>query len=131
MSQLVFDGASHELSLIDSQGHTVGTWAANNVVEQGVRARQHLRFVPNGTHVLVDRSALHRHAGHDNHGLPLDSASGAYGGYGIVRMTPIQGHDGVGVHSGREGRADGRGRRGVDHATQGCIRTTDEAMRVI
>ncbi len=128
MSELVFDGATRQVLLIDSNGNTVGSWPANNVVEQ---VGSHLRFVPNGTHILVDRSMPHRHAGSDRHGIPLDSARGSYGSHGIVRLAPIQGHDGIGVHSGRAGVPDGRRRMGPDHATQGCIRTTDEAMRVI
>jgi hypothetical protein len=128
MSELVFDGATHQVSLIDSNGNTVGSWQANNVVEEG---HGHLRFVPNGTHILVDRSMPHRHVGSDSRGRPYDSTTGAYGNHGIVRLAPIHGHDGIGVHSGRAGIADGRGRMGPNHATQGCIRTTDEAMRVI
>lgn len=130
MSELVFDGATHQISLIDSNGNTVGTWPANNVVERGPGTR-HLRFVPNGTHTLIDRSAPHRHAGNDQRGVPYDSAGGAYGSHGIVRLAPIQGHNGIGVHSGRAGMADRSGRRGENFATQGCIRTTDDAMRTI
>jgi hypothetical protein len=128
MSELVFNGATLQISLIDRNGNTVGSWQANNVVEQ---RGTHLRFVPNGTHVLIDRSMPHRHAGSDAHGIPRDSARGAYGSHGIVRLAPIHGHAGIGVHSGRAGVPDGRRRMGPDHATQGCIRTTDEAMRVI
>lgn len=128
MSELVFDGAAHQISLIDGNGNTLGTWPANNVVEQGA---DHLRFVPNGRHVPIDRSAAHRHAGSDRRGVPLDSSRGAYGTHGIVRLAPIHGHDGIGVHSGRAGVADGRGRRDQNHATQGCIRTTDDAMATI
>jgi hypothetical protein len=133
MSELVFDGATRQISLIDSNGNTVGTWPANNIVERGSRHPRvpHLRFVPNGTHILVDRSMPHRHAGNGSDGRPLDSAAGSYGSHGIVRLAPIQGHNGIGVHSGRAGIPDGRGRVGPDHATQGCIRTTDEAMGII
>jgi hypothetical protein len=128
MSELVFNGATHQISLIDRNGNTVGSWQANNVVE---RAGSHLRFVPNGTHILVDHSAPHRHAGSDRRGIPLDSERGSYGSHGIVRLAPTHGHAGIGVHSGRAGVADGMGRMGPNHATQGCIRTTDDAMRVI
>ncbi len=128
MSELVFDGATHQVSLIDRNSNTVGNWQANNVVD---RRGQFLRFVPNGTHILVDRSMPHRHAGNDGHGIPLDSSRGSYGSHGIVRLAPIHGHNGIGVHSGRAGVPDGWGRMGPDHATQGCIRTTDEAMGVI
>lgn len=128
MSELIFDGTTHQISLVDRNGNTIGTWPANNVVEQ---RGNHLPFVPNGTHGLIDRTAPHRHGGTDARGIPVDSTEGAYGSYGIVRLLPLGRHSGIGVHSGRAQRADGLGRVGPNHATQGCIRTTDEAMRAI
>jgi hypothetical protein len=43
----------------------------------------------------------------------------------------VPGCVGCGVHSGRKNRPDGRGRRGPKHATNGCIRTTDDATDTI
>ena len=126
MSTLEYDGAANTVTLIGSDGKVVGSWPAHNRVERAAT----IRFVPNGTYNLVDRSAPHRHAGSDAHG-PLDSANGAYGTYGIVRLNPFQGHAGIGVHSGRVSLRDGHGNIGPKHVTQGCIRTTDEAMSVI
>ena len=37
----------------------------------------------------------------------------------------------MGVHSGKEGISDQAGRVGVNYATNGCIRTTDDAMAEI
>lgn len=126
MSTLVYDGAANTITLLNNEGESVGSWPAHNRVERAAT----IRYVPNGTYHLADRSAPHRHAGSDRHG-PLDSANGAYGAYGIVRLNPFQGHAGIGVHSGRANLRDGHGNVGPKHVTQGCIRTTDDAMSVI
>jgi hypothetical protein len=119
MSTLVFDGAAHTLTLLDSAGQQVGQWHANNVVDH----RATLRFVPNRTYHIIDPTHPHRHGGE------ADTLDGAYGRFGIIRLAPFNAHghahSGVGVHSGRANRG------GADHATMGCIRTTDEAMEAI
>jgi hypothetical protein len=126
MSSLVFDGNAHTVTLKDNAGTTVGSWSANNVVSRD-RPHQapHLPFVPNGTHTVATQT----HARH--HGAAADSANGEYGTHGAVVMNPIQGHTGIAVHSGRATTPDGARRTGVNHATEGCIRTTDEAMQQI
>lgn len=122
MSTLVFDGNAHTVTLTDKDGKEVGTWPANNIVtHQG----NHLRFIPNGNHSVATPSSPHRHNASD------DSVNGKYGSYGTVVMNPIQGHSGVSVHSGRATTNDRAGRSGVNHATEGCIRTTDAAMAEI
>jgi hypothetical protein len=119
MSTLIFDGSGHTLTLLDSRGHEVGDWHANNVVDQ----RATLRFVPNRTYAIIDHVGPHRHGGVD------DSLNGKYGRFGIIRLQDFaaDGHDhrGVGVHSGRADKG------GADHPTMGCIRTTDTAMEAI
>jgi hypothetical protein len=62
---------------------------------------------------------------------PKDSTNGAYGRYGAVVMNAIRQHTGIAVHSGRANLRDMAGRTGVNYATEGCIRTTDDAMAVI
>jgi hypothetical protein len=114
MSELIYDAAAGWITLVDRTGHAAGAWPAANVVEQRLN---HLRFVPNGTHILIDQATPHRHAGNDGRGVPLDSVNGAYGSYRIVRLAPIYGHTGIGVHSGRAQRPDGRGRTGPSYAT--------------
>lgn len=133
MSDLIYDGQRRTLTLVDRNGNVVGSWQANNRVDSHAT----LRGVPNGTYRMLDRRASHRHGGSDRQGIPRDSAMGEYGTYGIVRMNdfPADGrtHAGVGIHSGRLNVPDRSATRGTgpDHVTQGCIRTTDEAMRVI
>ena len=50
--------------------------------------------------------------------------NGAYGLYGNF-IFEVEGHEGMGVHSGRANKG------GPEYETLGCIRTTDEAMKVI
>ena len=49
------------------------------------------------------------------------------GSYGILRFN-VPGHPGIGVHSRRANAAH---LPGPPHPTEGCIRTTDDAMRSI
>ena len=53
--------------------------------------------------------------------------NGPYGSHGIIRFNYPH-HSGVGVHSGR---AHKKHNPGPQHATHGCIRTTDKAMATI
>jgi hypothetical protein len=131
MSTLVFDGQTRTITLKDRNGNDVGSWPANNVVEHDPRW---LRFVPNGTHTPTNSRTPTRHPGRrDSHGILTDTAQGSYGSYGAIVMNPntVNGHRGVAVHSGRATLHDGRRRTGINYATQGCIRTTDQAMGVI
>jgi hypothetical protein len=91
--------------------------------------------LPNGTYPVLDQNSPHTHGDavdtHDSN--RQDSENGEYGSGGIFRVESFKGpdgktHEGVGVHAGREDRPDGAGRKGPDHATQGCIRTCDAAI---
>jgi hypothetical protein len=127
MSQLVFDGTAHTLTLFASDGSQVGgPWAANNVVDR----KATLRFVPNRTYSILDRTHPFKHGGSkDKKGVVEDSTNGAYGPYGIIRLRPFIVnkvlHQGVGIHSGRANKG------AENHPTMGCIRTTDAAMLAI
>jgi hypothetical protein len=114
MSRLTFNGNSHQISLVDNNGRTVGTWAAYNNVDSHAT----LNHVNNGTYNIQDTTTPHQHRADPN---------GPYGSHGIVRFN-VAGHPGIGVHSGR---ANARHQPGPLHATMGCIRTTDEAMAAI
>jgi hypothetical protein len=120
MSTLVFDGGAHTLTLFDASGHQVGQWHANNVVDSKIK---NLRFLPNRAYTIIDPAHPHKHGGSS------DTLNGAFGRFGIIRLqaftvSGVQ-HDGVGVHSGRANKG------GADHATHGCVRTTDAAMAAI
>jgi hypothetical protein len=114
MSKLKFDGIAHQISLIDSSGQTVGTWAAYNNVDSHAT----IRHVANGTYTIQDRTAPRPH---------VASANGPYGLHSTIRFN-VAGHPGIGVHSGR---ANARHLPGPQHPTMGCIRTSDDAMSTI
>lgn len=113
-AKLIFDGHTHQITLIGSNGEPQGTWPAYNNVDRHAT----LTHLANRTYNVADRTAPHRHHA---------SADGPYGLNGIIRFN-VPGHPGIGVHSGR---ANGRHLPGPAHPTMGCIRTTDEAMRII
>ncbi len=81
---------------------------------------------------LKDRQSPHRH------GATQDSPSGAFGPSGIFRLQPFRTADGrthvaVGIHSGRVRAQDATVSKGSGphYVTNGCIRTSNEAMQVI
>lgn len=114
MSRLLFDGSTHQITLLGGDDTVIGTWSAYNNVDSHAT----IRHIQNGTYQIQDRSTPHFHTSNPN---------GPYGSYGIIRFT-VPGHPGIGVHSGR---ANARYHPGPQHATMGCIRTTDEAMQKI
>ena len=121
MSDLTFDGRTHTLTLRDRNGNVIGSWDANNRTDSHAT----LQFVQNGTYNFQDTRTTHRHGAED-------TANGQYGTQGIARFD-VPGHDGVGVHAGRQTSPDRTPQRGVgpDHVTEGCIRTTEAAMQAI
>ncbi|MBL7635489.1 L,D-transpeptidase family protein [Atlantibacter hermannii] len=115
MSRLVFNGENHQLSLLDGDFTVVGSWKAYNNVD----SRAKIKILINGSYSIQDKKKPHLHPG--------DNEDGSYGSYGIIRFN-YPGHPGIGVHSGQ---AHNRYKPGPEHATMGCIRTTDEAMKKI
>ena len=92
----------------------------------------------NGDYDFLDTSSPHTH-GNEKDKLdpekdvskkrPADSVEGPFGSYGIFRLKSFTGadgklHEGVGVHSGRASK-------GCSAKTEGCVRSTDEAMKLI
>jgi hypothetical protein len=73
MSRLTFNGNTHQISLIDNKGRTVGTWAAYNNVDSHAT----LNYVNNGTYNIQDTTTPHRHRADPN---------GPYGSHGIVSV---------------------------------------------
>ncbi len=113
-SRLIFDGQAHQISLVDSDGTSVGTWPAYNNVDSHAT----IRALANRSYSVEDRMRPHAHQADPN---------GPYGSHGIVRFN-VAGHPGIGVHSGR---ANARHLPGPQHPTMGCIRTSDDAMQTI
>ena len=126
MSVLVYNHAVKRLTMRDRTGVTIGSWPANNNVDSSVG----LPSLPNGVYAFVSTDTVASH-----HHKTGDTVNGKFGPLGDLRLNDFtfrgQGHQGVAVHSGRKHHIDGAGRSGVNHATNLCIRTTDEAMSFI
>jgi len=121
MSKLVFDGMNHILTYFNNEHVQIGNgWYANNVVDSSIK---NLRFLPNREYTFLDSHYPHRHGG------DVDTMDGPYGRFGIFRLNSFTYngilHSGVGIHAGR------RSKGGADHATHGCIRTTDDVMEAL
>jgi RHS repeat-associated protein len=114
LSSLVFNRANGTITVIDGNGNAVGTYPAANNAQTGSRGP-----IDPGTY---------DYGYHKTH--PDDSPDNAYGSNGIFVFN-VPGCLGCGVHSGRANTPDKRGRRGPQHATNGCIRTTDDATSLI
>jgi RHS repeat-associated protein len=133
-SDLFYDGSTHPLTLYSNSSEELGSWHANNNVD----SRASLGKLPDGTYPVLDQNSPHMHGDavdtHDSN--KQDSENGEYGPGGIFRLEDFKGpdgkmHQGVGVHAGREDKPDAAGRKGPDHATQGCVRSCDAAVKKI
>lgn len=114
LSSILFNNNTHQVTILDNSGQVVGTFPAYNNAQMGSRGP-----VAPGTY---------DYAYHTTH--PDDSPNSAFGSNGNF-VFDVPGCVGCGVHSGRKNIADLAGRKGVQHATNGCIRTTDEATDLI
>ena len=125
-SSLRFDGGASTITLMDRHGNVIATWPAyNNVQHTNPNGRWE-----DGTYHMLDSTAPHMH------GEPADTPAGEYGPHGSVRARDFTETNGnhrttMAVHSGRTDVPDSAGRTGPHHATNGCIRTTDDAMGTI
>jgi hypothetical protein len=110
----------HEIEIIDYKGDSLGKWPAFNNIDSGY-AKKHYnssRHLKNGTYLIQDQK------------IPTykdPDANGPFGLHGIIHFRYKE-HDGVGIHSGR---LNHRIQPGPQHATHGCIRTSDGAMAEI
>jgi RHS repeat-associated protein len=110
LSSLVFNGPAGTLTILDGSGNVVGVYPAGNNAQSGSRGPW-----PAGTY------DYDYHTSHADDGP--NSAFGSNGNF----VFKVPGCIGCGTHSGRANIPDRRGRSGPQHATNGCIRTTDEA----
>ncbi|MGU3340958.1 L,D-transpeptidase [Methylobacterium mesophilicum] len=120
MSKLIYHGGEHRVEVIGKDGKSLGKWIAYNDIDSKF-AKDHYgnnRHLDNGYYTVSDKTKPYAHK---------PDANGPYGLHGIIRFN-YPGHPGVGLHSGR---ANAENMPGAQHATHGCIRTTDEAMAEI
>jgi RHS repeat-associated protein len=113
LSSLVFDRKSGTLTLLDKDGKVVIVCDAANNAERKSNGPW-----KNGTYPFL------RHKDH-----PADP-NGSFGSYGIY-IFDVPGRSDMGVHSGQANVPDQLGRKGPQHATDGCVRTTDTCMQKI
>lgn len=124
MSKLLFDNSVKKIFLYNAQEKELGNWEAYNNPD----STSSLKFVPDGVYIMQDQTTPFRHPSSPED----DTTEGKYGAYGIVRFyitVDGQVHSGVGVHSGRAHYSTLK--PGPQYWTKGCIRTTDEAMKMI
>jgi hypothetical protein len=147
MSFLMFDGDELQVSLFDSKGTIVGRWPASNRGGgasdfKTLKSEAFVSFIPDGEYEFEPHS---QHAPQRHADKTKDTVDGVYGTLGILRLKDIvlggHRHVGLGVHAGRQGKYDSmvvsrKPLQQIHHAsayyrTNGCIRTTEQAMRAI
>jgi RHS repeat-associated protein len=115
LSSLIFNPATGTITVVNGLGQSMGDFpAANNTTIDSRGA-----WPPGATEYGYPRPH------------PEDtSPDGPYGPYGLF-VFKVPGCSGCGVHSGRKNVKDKHGHSGVQHVTEGCIRTIDQAMALI
>lgn len=113
--KLIFDRRQKLLMAVAQDGTPIRSWPAANNATSYSRGPW-----PAGIFRPREGAAL----------LPVDgpagAAAGAFGPWFLAYDVPER--TGMGIHAGRALRPDQLGREGHEHATLGCIRTTEAAM---
>jgi len=112
LADVNYDDVSHTVTVTDSSGNSESFPAANNA------ARGSRGAWPAGQY---------DYHGHIPHTANPDGPYGSNGNF----VFNVPGCTGCGIHSGRENVADRAGRIGIQHATEGCFRTTDAATSLL
>jgi RHS repeat-associated protein len=118
LSSLYYDNEEDTIILFDSSGFEVARATADNNTASNSQGP-----FPDGTFPIRQHPPAYQ-----TH--PGDAPNSSYGTYGSLNFI-VPGRTNMAVHSGRATVPDGLGRTGTEHATMGCIRTTDEMMREI
>lgn len=113
LSEITYNNATRTLIVTDRDGNRQSFPAGNNA-QRGSRGSW--------------EEGVYNYAYDTRH--PDDTPNSAYGSSGNI-VFRVPGCTGCGVHSGRAASTDRAGRSGPEYATNGCIRTTDEAMSLI
>ena len=124
-SSIAFDGQAGTITVRGNDG-SEKTFSASNNPQMSLSIGK----LVDGDYEFLDTQRPHHHSASE------DSHNGPYGPGGIFRLKPFVGtdgkeHDGVGVHAGRADMTDRAGRSGCNYATNGCVRTTEEAIRYL
>jgi hypothetical protein len=114
LSSVVFNPSAGAVTVINGAGESLGDYPAANNAQRSSRGPW-----PEGSY---------EYGYHTTH--PDDAPDSPFGSNGNY-VFDVPGCTGCGIHSGRANRTDLAGRRGVNYATNGCIRTTDEATSML
>jgi RHS repeat-associated protein len=114
LADLLYNNKTGTLWVIDGKGQILGEFPAGNNAQTGSVGPW-----PGG---------MYNYAYWVAH--PESDANGPYGLNGNF-VFQVPGCAGCGVHSGRENACDLANRCGVGYATNGCLRTTDEATALM
>ena len=132
---IIFNGAEGILQIFDDSNtpddftddHFIGEFEAHNNVDRKSKGKWE-----DGAYPFEDTTEPHTHGELcDKNGVKLDSPNGAYGEQGIFRVKPFTEKTtgiiriGMGVHAGREHK------KFKERLTNGCIRTTAEAIKAM
>jgi RHS repeat-associated protein len=114
LSVLVFCTDLGTLTMFDDAGNEIGTFPAANNAQSSSKGPWPPGIYPYLTHTT-----------HAN-----DAPNSEFGTNGNFQFK-VPGRPGMGIHSGRRDVRDKRNKKGPEHATNGCIRTTDEGTEAI
>ncbi len=114
LSDLVYDNNARTLTITDGNGNVVGVYPAANNAQSTSRGPW-----PEGTYTYAYPTT------HSD-----DAPNSRFGSNGNFVFN-LPGCQGCGVHSGRANSTDLAGRSGTEYATNGCIRTTEQATQKI
>ncbi len=139
---LMFNGKAGSLSIYDdgdtpddySDDTFISTHKAYNKVDSKSKGKWE-----DGEFDMKDTDKAFTHGEQkDKNGIKKDSEGGSYGEDGIFRAKDFTETTGnkekrtnMGVHAGRKGKKDGKGRSNEKYATMGCVRTNKQAMKSI
>lgn len=120
-SYLVFDGSMQTISLYSKNGQRVGVWSAANHVDNTRSIGQ----LVNGSYFFKDTAKPYKGGAKGEY-----TENGSVGPGGIFRLQDFTGadqkvHTDVGVHAGESSKG------GYKHATYGCVRSVDDAIKQI
>jgi RHS repeat-associated protein len=124
LTSLIFNRQNGTITIFDKDGHDVGQYAADNNAQTNSRGPWENGVYTFLTHTTHPDDAPNSRFGTNGNFVfnnkGSDPGAGFAGGCG-----------GCGVHSGRANMCDQANRCGVHYATEGCIRTTDDATKLI
>jgi uncharacterized protein RhaS with RHS repeats len=114
LSSVIYNPSAGVVTVVNGSGVVVGTFPAANNAQSTSNGPW-----PPGAY-SYNTQVTH----------PDDGPDSKFGSYGDFQFN-VPGRSYMGIHSGHRDSHDRAGRQGYKHATDGCIRTTDDATRLL